>query len=151
MTGRVLYLFAAIICLGFNGCNDDPATPPPAEDKGKLHVMVRTYDDLGTLRPNALVSVYKTVQDAHAETSPLTEGRTALDGSGAVDFQMAPGQYYVVATWRNENGVEHTSDTAHVKNYMAGPPPNSNANGPQLVAVAKNGIRNVVAVVDVRE
>ena len=108
--------------------------------------MVRAYSNVGMLCGYAVVSVYATLADAHAGEPHLVQATTSGNGSGAVTIDIEPGQYYMVATWQNENGVWHTSDSTQVK-----APSGSAANGPQLVTVAKNHITNVTAVVDYQE
>lgn len=149
---KTIVFISILLSLAGSSCKkEDPAPQPPAQEKGKIHAMVRAYSPVGMLCSYATVSVYAALADAQAGTPHLVQALTKSDGSGAVTIDIEPGQYYVIATWDNENGVDHTSDTAQVKNYQAGPPPSSHANGPQKVTVAKNHITNVTAVVDYKE
>jgi hypothetical protein len=88
------------------------------------------------------------MEDAKNGTNILVKQNTG--SNGVTVFHWAPGTYYVVADFTLD-GVPYTSDTTHVRDYAAGPPANSFANGPQLVTINKDRNYNLSTTVDLRE
>jgi hypothetical protein len=94
----------------------------------------------------AKVTLHGTLTDALAGTNKIIIQYT--DSKGSTVFNWHPGHYYIVATWKDSQGINYTSDTSRTKD----PPPITNANGPQQVEVKGKLLRDhVITIVDLHK
>lgn len=95
---------------------------------GLLEVIVMKK---GVPFPKVQVTLYKTLDDALNLRTDTNTPYLLSDSKGLASYPVEPGNYYMVANWRDKSGVLYTSDTSRTKNR----PPFTDANGPKLVVI----------------
>jgi hypothetical protein len=145
MQKNLIVLLLSFVLFGAMTCRKGPENEP----KSSLDVHVRLFTVGGVPAHGAFVKLFRTEADALAGVNYFIKQSTNTMGNTV--FDLDAGRYFIVATYEDQDGTVYTSDTTRVKDYHAGPPPTSQAMGPQEVMTDGIHESDIMTVIDYAE